>query len=158
MSDEFDFITNASQIQSVTTEDLPFKVVPLKGLKSRKGRTPKVRVYAITAGDYSDYLESTRVYRDGAIVGSDFKDDDLKLLWWCLRDVNHNQIWGSVGEAVAQLRTWPRPVTVALRDAVNEINALLPDEVVEGNSEGGQSDSPPSDSAPTSGSGTSTDS
>lgn len=156
MSDS-EWITNASQIETVSARDLPSKPHELTGLKTRNGKTPKLKVCAITVGDYGDYEEACRVYNDaGAYVGENLKDNDLKLLWWCCRDAHDNYQWKDVEACVAQVRTWPLQVKRELLAAVNEINALQKPEVVEGNSGGDQDGSPSSDSAPTSESGTPT--
>lgn len=149
-----EFITNFSQVETVAADDFPSKPHDLKGLKKRNGKTPKVLVNAMSVGGHDDYLESCRIYRDGVYQGQNLKDDDAKLIYWATSDPGHNRLWKDVDEAIAQIRTWPLPVKAALKNAINEVNSLQPDEVVEGNSEGDQEGSPSSDSASTSASGT----
>ena len=146
--DSSEFITNASQIETVSLASLPKKPHVLKGLKrAGSGKDPKVMVCALSVGEYDDYREFADKHP---------KDSEIGLFWWGARDTARNHLWKDAESAVSQIRSWPLPVKLDLTAAINAINNNEPAEVVEGNSDGDQSGSPSSDSATTSDSGTST--
>lgn len=155
--EEFENITNASQL--LAAPDLRWEWVPLRGVKTTSGKTPRVRAYELTLREYNECIDGLRVRnKDGVQVDTNTRDQDVNLLAWTIRDHNRNRLWQTAEEANAQIGSWGKALTDQLIYAVNRVNASVSDEVVEGNSEGGPSDTPPSDSPGTSKSGTSTDS
>lgn len=104
MSDDdidFELVTNANQL--APPPPLARERVILPGWKTTSGKAVGFWVSELTALEFGEFQDSTRIYDGGRFTGITLKNEDLKLLAFTVRDGNGNRLWHTTESAVAQL-------------------------------------------------------
>jgi hypothetical protein len=137
---EFELITNPNQLGSAP----PMRNMPvqLPDWKTQSGKAARFLVWELSAADYIEYIESGRIYKDGAVKRYDLRDEDIRLVAHTVRDQHGNRIWKSTEAAKAQLGPLGKSSIDLLLKAANDINSVR-NEDTEGNSDGTPKDSSP---------------
>lgn len=142
MSDDdidFELVTNANQL--APPPPLARERVILPGWKTTSGKAVGFFVYELTALEFGEFQDSTRVYDGGAFTGITLKNEDLKLLAFTVRDANGNRLWNTTESAVAQLGRFGQASINLLVAASSRMNQKADRASAEGNSEPTPSDS-----------------
>ena len=137
---DFELVTSAKLLGA--TPALRKEPVTLKDWKTQSGKAARFLIWELTAADYAEFLESGRVYKDGALKRYDMRDEDLRLLAYTVCDQHGNRLWGTVESAKAQLGSLGKANLDLLLKKANEVNGAKPTDT-EGNSDGTPSDSSP---------------
>lgn len=135
---DFELITNFKQL--APPPPLRKEKVVLADVKTVRGKPAGFFCWELSALDYSEFQETTRVYVNGSLDSISLKNEDMKYLAYTVRDANNNRIWNTVEEAIAQLGQFGRSVTNQLVAASNRVNSSNYTSA-EGNSEKTQTDS-----------------
>jgi|SRR5882757_1194910 len=141
--DDLDFELVTSSKQLAAPPPLRHEKVTVADWKTQSGKAARFLVWELTAAAYADFLESGRIYKDGALKRYDVKDEDVRLLAFTVCDQHGNRLWGTVESAQAQLGGLGKASLNLLLNAANAVNSAKSVDT-EGNS-----DRTPSDSSPT---------
>lgn len=136
--EEFELITSSRQL--ATAPPLRNELVDVVEWKTQSGKSARFNLSELTAGDWAEFLESGRVYKDGVLKRYDNKDEDFRLLAYTIRDNHGNRVWHTVADARAQLSPLGRATLQLLINAANRVNSAK-DGSAEGNSDETQTDS-----------------
>lgn len=132
--DGYELITSARQLGApppLRKEEVKIPDWPTADGKKKA----KFLAWEMTGGDWADFMEAGRTYKDGALQSYDNKGEDIRYLAWSLRDQHGNRIWPTVEAAQVQLEPLGRPSLLLLLNAVNKVNSVK-SAGAEGNSEG----------------------
>jgi hypothetical protein len=130
---DFELITNTGQLAAAPA--LRKEVVTLKDWKTQSGKAARFMVWELTAATYSEFLESGRVYKNGALLRYDGKDEDIRLLAYTVGDQHGNRLWKSAEAAKLQLGPLGKASMDLLLKAANGVNSVQQADT-EGNSDG----------------------
>lgn len=137
---EFELITSARQLAAPPA--LRKEEVKVADWPTTSGKGARFLIWELTAADWSDFMESGRVYsKDGNFLRYDSKEEDMRFLSYTIRDQHGNRIWPTVSAASGILGNVGKAVVNVLLQASNRVNSARS---AEGNSVGTQSDSSPS--------------
>jgi hypothetical protein len=137
---DFELVTSAKQLAAAPP--LRHEKVTVADWKTTSGKAARFLVWELTAAVYAEFLESGRIYKDGALKRYDVKDEDVRLLAFTVCDQHGNRLWSTVEAAKTQLGGLGKASLNLLLNAANEVNSAKPTDT-EGNSGGTPSDSSP---------------
>jgi hypothetical protein len=138
---DFELVTSTRQL--ATPLPLRKEPVTVPDWPTVSGKAARFLVWEMSAGDYSEFLDSGWTYKEGARQAYDNKGEDFNLLAWSLRDQHGNRLWQSAAEAKVQMKPLGKASMNLLLNAANRVNAAKPASA-EGNSDETTSDSQPS--------------
>lgn len=134
---EFELITSARQLAAPPA--LRKEEVKVADWPTTSGKGARFLIWELTAADWSDFMESGRVYsKDGNFLRYDSKEEDMRFLAYTIRDQHGNRIWPTIPAASGILGNVGKAVVNVLLQASNRVNSARS---AEGNSVGTQSDS-----------------
>lgn len=137
MSDDdidFELVTNANQL--APPPPLTRERVVLPDWKTTSGKAVGFLAWELTALEWGEFQETSRVYRNGDFAGISLVNEDLRYLSFTLRDANGNRLWSTPEAAVAQLGCYGKASITLLVAASNRVNSKNADQAsAEGNSE-----------------------
>lgn len=120
--DDFELVTNARMLTA--PPELRNTRVVMKDWKLQSGKSAGFLAWEITAGDYAEFLESGRVYKNGVFVRYENKDEDVRFLAFSLRDQHGNRLWSRVEAAKEVLDKLGKGDINLLIAAANKVNAI----------------------------------
>lgn len=135
---DYELVTSARQLGPPPA--LRSEAVILHDWKTASGKSARLMLWELTAGDYAAFMEEGRVYKDGAFVKYDQQDEDIRFLSWAIRDQHGNRLWHDTASARAVLGGIGKATLNVMLNAGNRCNAPK-DAGAEGNSETDQSGS-----------------
>ena len=141
--DDLDFELVTSFRQLASPPPLRQEKITLTEWKTNSGKAARFLVWELTAGDYAEFLESGRIYKDGVLKRYETKTEDIRFLAFTIRDQHGNRLWNTTEGAVNQLGNLGKATLNLLLNAANSVNSANPASA-EGNSDETASDSSPS--------------
>lgn len=118
---EFELVTSSRQL--APPPELRKEIVEIDEWLMTSGKKAKFMVWELTGAEWSEFMESGRVYsKDGQFRRYESKDEDMRFLSCTIRDQHRNRIWPSADAATVQLGQLGRTSLLKLINAANLVN------------------------------------
>lgn len=118
---EFELITSSRMLAGPPA--LRKEEVRVADWPTASGKGARFLLWEMTATDWSEFLESGRVYsKDGTFLRYDNKEEDMRFLAFTVRDQHGNRIFPTVAAAIGVFGNVGKAVINLLMTAANSVN------------------------------------